>query len=532
MIRINISLILCASLAILRDAVAVSTAQSSAASALSSLGVSLPKGEVLVGDVRYTCNLLDTVFSKNETFTVSSSYYDPLIDEAWSQNCRLNASCVITPTSAQEVSTLLQILEILDTKFSIRSGGHNINPGFSSIGRQGVLVALEKLDTLSLSADLGTVTIGPGNQWGTVYEYLQGYNLSTLGGLEVVVGVGGYILGGGLSTFYNTYGLAIDSVIRFQVVLPSGSIVNATQTENADLFKGLKGGLNNFGENDFIYASFPQLIVPGIVTEYDLATNTGVNIFYEINTYTLANTPAVLAAYATYLQDADINSNVEIQINPTYTMVFYGYVGHVSTPATFDVFSDIPVASVLYPPTNGSLPELLLTIGASGLSSDGISYGGTFTFEVTGAALLQVTYEVYLEAVASLPSEAELSYVPQGVIPNLVTKGKAQNGGNLLGLTATPQVWMDVFVQFPATLNQSAVTGVVDSVLANLTSSAKSQGVFLPYIFVNDASPTQKPLQSFGTENLKYIDVVAKKYDPNGVMQKLQNRAYFVSEEL
>jgi hypothetical protein len=178
------------------------------------------------------------------------------------------------------------------------------------------------------------------------------------------------------------------------------------------------------------------------VTEYDLTTNPGVDIYYEIKTYTAANTPAVLAAYATYLLDADINSNVEIQVNPSYTLVFYGYLGHVSAPTDFDSFSDIPVASTIYPPTNGSLTELLLTIGSTGLTSEGVSYSGTFSFKVTGSTFLQDTYSTYLEAAASLPSGAVLSYVPQGVIPNLVTQGKSQNGGNLLGLEATPQICM------------------------------------------------------------------------------------------
>ncbi|EKV11537.1 Magnesium transporter MRS2/LPE10 [Penicillium digitatum] len=484
--------------------------------ALSSLGISLPAGDVLLGNADYTCSLLNRVFSKNETFTMTSPYYSVFIDEAWSQNCRLNASCVVTPKSAQEVSRLLQILGILETKFAIRSGGHNINPGFSSIGRHGVLVALEKLNTIFLSADRGTVTVGPGNRWGAVYKYLQPYNVTVLGGREVDVGVGGYILGGGLSTFYNTHGLALDSVTRFQVVLPNGKIVDATQTEYADLYKGLKGGLNNFG----------------IVTEYDLTTNTGIDVYYELSTYTVANTPAVLEAYAKYLLDGDINSNVEIQINPTYTLVFYGYLGHVTTPATFDPFSGIPVASALYPPTNGSLSELLLMIGSTGLTSKGVSYGGTFTFKVTGPKFLQDTFSAYLEAAASLPPGAGLSYVPQGIMPNLVTRGNLQNGGNLLGLEATTQMWVNMFAQFPDELSQSVIMGTVDSVLANLTSSAKSQGLFLPYIFVNDGGPNQKPLTSFGEKNIKDIDAVAKKYDPKGIMQKLQNLAYLVAKEL
>ncbi|KAJ5186090.1 FAD-binding type 2 [Penicillium cf. griseofulvum] len=497
-------------------ATAAATSDPNRSSALSSLGVSLPAGEVLVGNVGYTCRLLSQVFSNNATFTDTSPYYDVLIDEAWSQNCRLNASCVVTPDSAHEVSRLLQILGIMNTKFAIRSGGHNTNPGFSSIGHNGVLIALEKLNTISISAGRGTVTVGPGNKWESVYKYLQPYNVTVLGGRAAVVGVGGYILGGGLSTFYNTHGLAIDSVTRFQVVLPNGNIVNATATEHADLYKGLRGGLSNFG----------------IVTEYDLSTNTGIDVFYQINTYTVANTPAVFAAYATYLLDADINSNIEIQANPNLTLVFFGYLGHVSKPTAFDRFSNIPVASTMYPPTNGSLSDLLLTIGSAGLISEGVSYGGTFTFKVTGPTFLRETYSTYLEAAASLPSGAVLSYVPQGVIPNLVTQGKSQNGGNLLGLEATPQLWVNIFAQFPATLNQKVVTGTVDTLLASLTSSANSRGLFLPYIFVNDAGPDQKPLKSLGDRNINYIDIVAKRYDPKGVMQKLQNQAYFVSKEL
>lgn len=165
--------------------------RSSAAAALSSLGVPLPAGDVLVGNAGYTCSLLNRVFSKNETFTATSPYYDVLIDEARSQNCRLNASCVVTPDSAQEVSRLLQILGILETKFPIRSGGHNTNPGFSSIDHHGGLIVLGKLNIMSISADRGTVIIGPGNKWGAVYKYLQPYNVTVLGGREVDVSVGG-----------------------------------------------------------------------------------------------------------------------------------------------------------------------------------------------------------------------------------------------------------------------------------------------------------------------------------------------------
>lgn len=72
----------------------------------------------------------------------------------------------------------------------------------------------------------------------------------------------------------------------------------------------------------------------------------------------------------------------------------------------------------------------------------------------------------------------------------------------------------------------------MNDLLAKITSSAESQGVHLPYIFANDAGPDQQVLRGYGEDNLKYIATIAERYDPKGVMQKLQNDAYFVSKEL
>lgn len=44
----------------------------------------------------------------------------------------------------------------------------------------------------------------------------------------------------GYSFKSNQYGLTIDTVVGFEVVLPTGIVVNATENENPDLFWGLK----------------------------------------------------------------------------------------------------------------------------------------------------------------------------------------------------------------------------------------------------------------------------------------------------
>lgn len=54
------------------------------------------------------------------------------------------------------------------------------------------------------------------------------------------VGVAGFILGGGYSWKTNRYGLAIDNVQSFELVLPNGTLTTVTSTSNADLFFGLR----------------------------------------------------------------------------------------------------------------------------------------------------------------------------------------------------------------------------------------------------------------------------------------------------
>lgn len=41
----------------------------------------------------------------------------------------------------------------------------------------------------------------------------------------------------------------MDNVVSFQVVLPNATLATASATVHSDLFWGLKGGFNNFGEN-------------------------------------------------------------------------------------------------------------------------------------------------------------------------------------------------------------------------------------------------------------------------------------------
>ena len=49
---------------------------------------------------------------------------------------------------------------------------------------------------MTVSGDQKTISIGPGNRWGNVYQTLDPLNLAMLGGRVTPVGVGGLTTGG------------------------------------------------------------------------------------------------------------------------------------------------------------------------------------------------------------------------------------------------------------------------------------------------------------------------------------------------
>jgi FAD/FMN-containing dehydrogenase len=126
--------------------------------------------------------------------------------------------------------------------------------GSSSID-DGVTIDLVHLNDVKVSSDRQTVSVGSGNRWGNVTEILEPMGLAVVGGRDMNVGVGGLLLGGGISYFSGMYGWALDNIRRYEIVLASGRILNVSPRENDDLYWALRGG----GGLNF-----------GIVTRFDL----------------------------------------------------------------------------------------------------------------------------------------------------------------------------------------------------------------------------------------------------------------------
>lgn len=154
--------------------------------------------------------------------------------------------CVVTPCSAWEMSVAVQLLASQQCQFSVKSGGHNPNPGFNSIDK-GVSIDLGSLNSTSLAWDRSYVSLGTGLSWGHSYAAFEKDKIAFTGGICEDVGVGGLAVGGGQSLFQAGKGWVVDNIINYEVVLASGEIVDANQHNHSDLYKALKGGSTNFG---------------------------------------------------------------------------------------------------------------------------------------------------------------------------------------------------------------------------------------------------------------------------------------------
>jgi len=205
---------------------------------------------------------------------------------------------IVGATSSTDIVETIARARSLGRTISIVSGGHS----YIGVGLQDgtIVLDLSALRAAHVAADGKTAMVEPGLRVGAFEAMLRGANLAFPFGHDPHVGLGGYLLGGGLGWNPDSWGhIACFNIEAIDVVLASGEAVRADRSTHPDLLWAARGAGPNF---------------PGVVTAFHVNVFPRPSVIRESTyVYPLARTREV-AAWLDRLS-ARQTANTELSLN-------------------------------------------------------------------------------------------------------------------------------------------------------------------------------------------------------------------------
>ncbi|RDA95919.1 hypothetical protein CP533_5944 [Ophiocordyceps camponoti-saundersi (nom. inval.)] len=486
----------------------------------------------------------------------STASYEQLINARWSNNSILHPACVVTPKSADDVSRTVRLLVTYRCNFSVKGGGHNANPGANSIDN-GVSVDLGSLNSAYLASDRSYVSLGAGITWGQAYDMFNNSNVGFVGGLHDGISAGGLSLGGGTSLFQASKGWAVDNILNYEVVLACGTIVNANQRNNADLFKALKGGNTNFGivtRVDFKTFEFKGLWDAEVVVSLK-GPQVGRSEMLDKISRTMVDFVAN--------NDKDVATSIHVAV--TYVAATQQELAILAITNSDNVENP-----ALGRPAR-AVPNQRANVARHGKVANYVHAISRFqtkgSRQVTATVTISNDYDtlrgiweasdmVYNELPEKVGVQWIVQVFPQ---PKIQQSYAMKHGGNSLGLADVKEdqlgkprpcretpleimylllmtcgKTMPIVIWLTARWNNTGFDGMMDTAQKRFVQATeevgRKHGTLSPFLYINFAGYFQNPLCGYGPESVAHLGKVAKKYDPRGVFQHLMKGGFKISQ--
>ena len=173
----------------------------------------------------------------------------------WNGSISRSPAVIARCAGVADVMAAVKVARATGMTTAVRSGGHSF-PGLS-VCDGGMVIDLGLMRGIRVDPQGRTARAQAGVLLGELDRETQAFGLAVPAGIVTHTGLAGLTLGGGIGWLMRKYGLTIDQLISVDVVTADGEFVKASETENADLFWGVRGGGGNFG----------------IVTEFEFCLN-------------------------------------------------------------------------------------------------------------------------------------------------------------------------------------------------------------------------------------------------------------------
>lgn len=148
---------------------------------------------------------------------------------------------IFAPRTNEELIHVFKALKKHKLHFSVRSGGHCLEPGSLS---SNYIIDLRNFHELSFDTKKREAVIGAGVRLGTVIETLGEHDYAIPTGTCSSVGNAGLALGGGVGFLGRQFGLTCDSVKSITLLNAEGKIIEVNSKKHPDLFWALRGAGN------------------------------------------------------------------------------------------------------------------------------------------------------------------------------------------------------------------------------------------------------------------------------------------------
>ncbi|KAL4965557.1 FAD-binding oxidoreductase [Aspergillus stella-maris] len=463
------------------------------------------------------CAALSSVLGDKISFPNSEPYNASLNSYFSLQNTDLKPLCIVSPASAEDVSTALTSIvstsstlppeQQSECHIAIRSGGHASHGGASNIDH-GVTFDLSGLNSIHLSDDQSTVSVGVGAEWGDVYAFLEPHGLCVSGGRAAQVGVGGLTLGGGISYFSPRYGWTCDTATSFEIALADGGIINANEHENSDLLVSLRGG----GGSNF-----------GIVTKIDLKTFKQGPIWAGIAYYSLESIDAQIKAFEEFSSAEGYDEHASLITSfgfapPMGSAVVNSivYTKDEENPKAYQPFLEIPsLMSNITTRSNLEMSKVQGSFQVDGKREMSVVITHEPTFHMLKAAYHRWNSSLAaVENVTGVSWSLSLEPLPPAIYARAPTKnafGLADRKKALV-VTLLSATWEDA--KDDALIEKNA-----RELFRGIEEDARRLGSFDPYIYPNYAAVWQDVIASFGEDSVEKLQRVSREVDPKEVFR-------------
>src|SRR6202034_2296967 len=166
---------------------------------------------------------------------------------------------------------------------AVRCGGHSY-AGYSTCDG-GLVLDMSGFRSMTIASGKSHARLGGGMLCGAVEIETARAGVATVLGQCPSVGVGGFLLGGGVGPLMSKHGLGCDNIVAAELVPADGRLVKVSAHENPDLYWAIRGGGGNFG----------------IVPEFEVALHPVSNVLAGIISLESADSRELLRAFREFV---------------------------------------------------------------------------------------------------------------------------------------------------------------------------------------------------------------------------------------